>query len=146
VVLQIDQASLERCNRPWLWLFGWVVMVAIVQSLRERAGLAPGYMAPLYVLTGLPVLWNLAGALGNAYVERTIGPYGFFIYCAHSFFNFPFSMVWMRLFSASEVGLIAGFFLVPMLSFISSIMAGKLGRAWFPRLYAFVTGGRGVRS
>lgn len=146
VVLQIDQLSLERCNRPWLWLFGWLVMIAIVQSLRVRAGLALGYMAPLYVLTGLPVLWNLAGVLDNARVERTIGPYGFFIYCAHSFFNFPFSTIWVRLVPASEIGVGVGFFLVPMLSFISSLVSGKLGQAWFPRLYAIVTGGRGVRT
>ena len=145
VALHISQGTLLRCRRPWVWFVGWLGMIAIVQILRVRTDLGPDGMSPLYVVTGLPILWNLTGTLGNVISETAVAPHIFFVYCAHSFFNITFSKTWTRLFPASETWLIVGFFLVPMLSFISSLLIGKLGRAWFPRLYAFVTGGRGVR-
>jgi peptidoglycan/LPS O-acetylase OafA/YrhL len=146
LALHITEQLLLRSKWPWALFALWLLAIFAVENDLSGLGLPFDALEVLYSLSGILVIWNLTGALRDSRLLRHILPHVFFYYCAHMKLNALLAVVWFKLFPMTDLWLTIGFVLVPVLGFACCVVVGMAARAFVPRLYGLITGGRGVRD
>lgn len=145
IVSHYTQLVKQHLPRPWLWLMSWLGLVFLAQLLIAAWGLSLTRLEPLYVVTGIPVVWSLTAALDQPLLLRYLAPHTFLVFCLHGALNDQLSTLWLRRLPQTDRWLTLGYMIIPLASMAFSVLVGEIGRVRLPRLYAAMTGGRGLR-
>lgn len=136
----------RQVRRPWLWLALWLLGVALSQAVLVSRGLSWELMEPVYALTGILVVWGIAGVLNAPALLRHVAPHTFLIFAAHGLAVQVLSAAWFFAFPATDMWLTLGYFITQALVVASCVAAGEIAARVVPRFYGLVTGGRGLRA
>lgn len=133
----------KKCSKKGITIFQfciWLLYCCVLTEFRYEY-----YCHCLGILWGIWSIWRLYDVLYNSIREcfllKHLAGYSFFIYVAHE----PLLTVVKKILlymGHSSIWILLVYFIAPVITISICIIIGRMLRGYFPKFYAFISGGR----